>query len=142
MIHPGTNQMVIGPFVVSDTGAIRTIEPLLNKVRLGAMALDIKDPDESVLMVSMDGPLFRVNMNTLETVQIFDLATTLGMKEQPHFKAAWTVNGVFYVGANTWDEADFVEQVRLIVYAIPFRLRAEHCSDVWAPPRPRGTATP
>ena len=112
MIHPGSQQMFIGPFAVDGTGNIRTIEALLNTERLGAMALDVKDPDNYILMVSMDGPLYRVNVETLDTVQIFDLKVTLGMKEQPHFKAAWTVGGLFYVGANTWDEADYVEQVR------------------------------
>lgn len=62
----------------------------------------------------MDGPLWEVDLKTLEATQLFDLVTALNIPissgEQPHFKAAHTMNGQLYVCSNTFEEADFTRR--------------------------------
>jgi hypothetical protein len=123
MIHPGTDQAVIGPYVISSNGTIRTITPLL-AYRIGAMALDTVpggDVSTTVLMHGMDGYLWRVNLVTLQVTTLFDnLPEILGVPsyEQYHGKAAFGVPAspsgdkpLFFLGSNTEFEADQMRQV-------------------------------
>ena len=108
MMHPASDSVVIGPYVISATGVVRTITGLLT-VRIGGMAQHLTDAG-SVYMLGMDGPLWSVNLATLEVVQLFDLVTALQIpaSEQPHFKAAHTMGGKLYVASNTFQEDDFI----------------------------------
>lgn len=62
-------------------------------------------------MLGMDGPLWECNVTSLKCKQLFDLVETLKIPasagEQPHFKAAHTMNGRLVVASNTFEEADF-----------------------------------
>ena len=111
MIHPKTNQIVIGPYVIDTEGNIKIFKDLLSD-RLGGMALHINKPDEMVYLLSMDGPLYEANVVTMEVTKLYDLADVLGINkmsgEQPHFKAAHTsVAGLLYVASNTFEQSDF-----------------------------------
>jgi hypothetical protein len=108
MMHPPTNSIVIGPYVIDAFGNIRTFEALL-LVRVGGMAEHITEPDTRVYMLGMDGPLWDCSLVDMQCVQIFDLVQALNIPasiEQPHFKAAHTMNGTLYVGSNTFEQAD------------------------------------
>ena len=63
-------------------------------------------------MLGMDGPLWECDVWRRTCQQLFDLVTELHIDasegEQPHFKAAHTMNGRLVVASNTFEEADFV----------------------------------
>ena len=112
MLVPGMQSIVIGPYVIDAQGGIRTISALLN-VRIGGMAEHILFPETKVYMLGMDGPLWEVDLVTLETTKLFDLISALDMcsfptkcPEQPHFKAAHSMAGRLWVATNTYEEED------------------------------------
>eukprot|EP00937_MAST-01D_sp_MAST-1D-sp2_P003164 g3164.t1 len=133
MIHHWTDQVVIGPYVIDAQRNIRVIETLLH-VRIGAMAEHLHMPETHVYMVSMDGPLYEVDLTTLAATQLLDLVDALAIPVSadphttgqcyPHFKDAITVHsgtdgkggvpassrggGTLYVASNGYNEADFV----------------------------------
>lgn len=115
MIHPKTNQIVIGPYVVDTNATWRIFKPLL-KDRIGGMAEHILNPDEMVYMLSMDGPLYEANVVTMEVNQLSDLVVELGIPkaagEQPHFKAMHTINDRVFAVSNTFEPEDYVSSSR------------------------------
>jgi len=76
------------------------------------MAEHIDDPENMVYMLGMDGPLWECNVHNMSCTQLFDLVKELGIPkgQQPHFKAAHTMDGVLWVCSNTLNEADFLQQ--------------------------------
>ena len=62
-------------------------------------------------MLGMDGPLWECDVYNMTCQHLFDLVTVLDIDrkagEQPHFKAAHTMNGRLVVTSNTFEEADF-----------------------------------
>ena len=105
LLIPALNSIVIGPYVIDAAGGIRTITALLD-VRIGGMAEHLTDPTR-VYMLGMDGPLWEVDLVTLQTTQLFDMIKELNMctypvscPEQPHFKAAHSMAGVLWVATN------------------------------------------
>ncbi|KAH9500231.1 hypothetical protein Btru_077532 [Bulinus truncatus] len=103
--HRQTNQIIIGAWVVDSSGRIRTFEDLLY-VRVAATAEHLTSPETMVYMLGMDGPLWECDvMMTLNCSQVFDLVEELHIPasqgEQPHFKAAHTMNGRLVVACIT-----------------------------------------
>ena len=79
LIHPKTNQIVIGPYVIDANRNVRVIKNLLG-VRIGATAEHITNPDSMVYMLSMDGPLYEVDISpgkNLNATKLFDLVEIL-----------------------------------------------------------------
>lgn len=113
LLHAPSNQIVIGAWVIDADRNVRAFKDLL-QVRIGGMAMHLTDPDHKVYMLGMDGPLWECNVYLLNCTQIFDLVETLKIPkdqgEQPHFKAAHTMNGRLVVASNTFEEADFLKQ--------------------------------
>lgn len=133
IIHHWTDQIIIGPYVIDKNRNIRTIESLLS-VRIGAVAEHLTKPETHVYMISMDGPLYEVELETLNATLLFDLVDVLKIpvSKDPHttgscyahFKDALTVHtttdgqggipagdnatGTLYVASNGYNEADFV----------------------------------
>ena len=132
MIHHWTDQIVIGPYVIDAQRNIRVITDLLD-VRIGAMAEHLLTPETHVYMVSMDGPLYEVELASLRATKLLDLVDALAIPVSadphttgqcyPHFKDAITVHGgtdgkggipagatggLLYVASNGYNEADFV----------------------------------
>ena len=112
LLIPGMNSIVIGPYIIDAVGGVRTIPSLLH-VRIGGMAEHLLYPETKVYMLGMDGPLWEVDLVTLEAVQLFDMIKALDMcnfpitcPEQPHFKAAYTGGGKLWVATNTYEEQD------------------------------------
>ena len=60
-------------------------------------------------MLGMDGPLWECNVHDLTCHQLYDLVKELSIpvNQQPHFKAAHTMQGRLVVASNTFDQADF-----------------------------------
>ena len=132
MLHHWTDSAIIGPYVIDAHGSFRTITDLLD-VRIGAMAEHLFKPETMVYMVSMDGPLFEVDLATLKATQIANLVDELSIPISkdphttgqcyPHFKDALTVHatadgkggvtnasagGELIVASNGYNEQDFV----------------------------------
>lgn len=112
LIHPATNQIVIGPYLIDANRNIRVIDDLLG-IRIGATAEHITYPDSMVYMLSMDGPLYEVDItqgSPLKAVKLFDLPEILNIPsgEQPHFKAAHTMNETLFVCSNTFTQQDML----------------------------------
>ncbi|GFR66434.1 hypothetical protein ElyMa_001970300 [Elysia marginata] len=109
LLHRQTNRIIIGAWTVDLQGKIRVFEDLLN-VRVGATAEHLEHPDEMVYHLSMDGPLYECSVMTMACKKLFHLPKTLNMPkgEQPHFKAAHTMNGRLVVATNTFFQPDFM----------------------------------
>jgi hypothetical protein len=109
MMHGPTHQIIIGPHVIDTQGNVRTI-PELKDWRLTATMEHLDDPENKVYCLAMDGKLWEVDMHSLQSTLLFELADELGVSKHvmPHFKGAYTNNGRVVVTNNTYDEADFL----------------------------------
>ncbi|XP_064613873.1 LOW QUALITY PROTEIN: uncharacterized protein LOC135477633 [Liolophura sinensis] len=109
IIHKETNQIVIGAWLIDQSGNLKTFEDLLH-VRVAATAEHLTDPANKVYMLGMDGPLWECDVNKLNCTQLFDLVKELDIPsekgEQPHFKAAHTMDNRLVVASNTFEQAD------------------------------------
>lgn len=108
LIHPATNQLLIGPHVIDAQGNVRTIDAFKDH-RLAATMEHLADPKEKVYYLTMEGLLFEVDVRTLEVAQLFDLVKDLEIPagSRPHFKGGHTGQGRVVVANNTYDERDF-----------------------------------
>ncbi|KAH9500230.1 hypothetical protein Btru_077526 [Bulinus truncatus] len=110
ILHRQTNQIVIGAWVIDMAGTVRVFKDLLN-VRVASTAEHLTKPDTMVYMLGMDGPLWECDVTSLICSQVFDLVEELHIPasqgEQPHFKAAHTMNGRLVVASNTFELNDF-----------------------------------
>jgi hypothetical protein len=131
MIHSASNSIIIGPHIIDYKGNVRTI-PVIKDYRLASTMEHLEDPENKVYFLSMEGPMFEVNLHTLEAKQMFDLTEELTVSEkfasataagsvgaihksdysevisrpQPHFKAAHTGCGKVVVANNTFSPKD------------------------------------
>ncbi|XP_041350919.1 uncharacterized protein LOC121369905 [Gigantopelta aegis] len=110
IIHRQSNRIVIGPYTVDTQRRVGVFQDLL-QVRVAATAEHLNEPETKVYMLGMDGPLWECDVYNLTCKQLFDLVQVLDINttagEQPHFKAAHTMNGRLVVTSNTFEEADF-----------------------------------
>ncbi|HUS48478.1 MAG TPA: hypothetical protein VNA25_02755 [Phycisphaerae bacterium] len=108
-VHYPTNQLIIGPHVIDAERNVRTIESLL-EIRLCSTMTHLTDPDRKVYMLGMEGELFELDVGTLKTARLAELAEVLqvpGGQVQAHFKAAYSCFGRVVVANNSYDERDF-----------------------------------
>lgn len=105
-IHWPSKQAFIGPYAISETGEVRTIQSLV-KHRLAATASHLTDP-QKLLFLTMEGLLFEVHTRTLESTQLFDLTKELDWTQGVylHFKAMHTGQGRVIVANNTFEEPE------------------------------------
>ena len=108
MIHPHTNQLIMGPHFITMDGDVRTVAAIQGH-RLTATMLHLTDPARLVYFLTMEGLLFEVDVETLEATQLWDMNKELGLPEdaQPHYKGAHTSQGRIVVANNTYDEPEF-----------------------------------
>jgi len=109
MIHSPSNQLIIGPHIIDERGRVRTIEGVKDH-RLTATMEHLLDPEHKVYFLTMEGLFFEVNVDTLETTQLFDLMEVLeiGARNRCHFKGGYTGNNRVLVTNNTYLESDFL----------------------------------
>lgn len=127
LIHTPSESIIIGPHVIDRHGNVRTIDGVKN-YRLAATMEHLTDPENKVYFLSMEGPMFEVDLNTFKTEQMFDLTEELDIAPkyqdasaassgkivdseskvypQPHFKAGHTGQGRVVVANNTFSELD------------------------------------
>ncbi len=108
MIHPQSNQLIIGPHVIDVQGRVRTIQELVN-VRLTAAMEHLEDPENKVYFLGMEGEFIEVDLRTLLARQLFDLVEELDIPRGtwPHFKGGHTGQGRVVVANNHFDEDDW-----------------------------------
>ena len=107
--HAPSNQLIIGPHVIDTEHNVRTVESLID-VRLCGTATHLQDPEKMVYMLGMEGELFELNVQTLETTFLFDLPKELGTPGEwsCHFKDCYTNHGRLVVVNNDYAEEDFL----------------------------------
>ncbi|WP_235298708.1 hypothetical protein [Portibacter marinus] len=95
MVHQESNQLFLGPYVISKEGNIRVIPYSRMEGRLNAYARHLKDPENMVYMYDMEGMLYEVNVNDLTVNKLF---------HDPlpgwHGKGAYTSQGKLVVSNN------------------------------------------
>ena len=72
MIHQESNQLLIGPYVISSSGDVRVIPIKDMKGRLTAIARHLKDPENKVYYYDMEGMLYEVNVHTLNVKKLYN----------------------------------------------------------------------
>lgn len=108
MVHYPSNQLVIGPHIIDAAHRVRTVDALID-VRLCGTARHLKDPDQMVYMLGMEGELFELDVYTLEVRQLFDLTNELDTPGEfgCHFKDCYSAFGRLVVANNDYSEAEF-----------------------------------
>ena len=109
LVHWDSKQAIIGPHIIDAEGQVRTFKEL-SKHRLTATARHLKDPQNMVYFLTMEGQLYEANVHTLETKHLFDLNKELEIPKgaQPHYKGAHTAQGYLVVANNTYEEAEYL----------------------------------
>lgn len=108
MIHCPSNQLIIGPHVIDARRRIRNIESLYD-VRICSTMSHLKDQENKVYLLGMEGEFFEMDVHTLKTRELFDLKKELDIpgSHWPHFKAGYTAFGRVVIASNTYDHRDF-----------------------------------
>jgi len=110
MIHKESGQLIIGPYFIDKTGNVRAIPYTKMPGRHTATARHLTDPENMVYFQEMEGPLFEVNVHTLETKLLFEKPVT-GW----HAKGAYTGQSR-YIFANN-GEAEVFKINKEMLYA-------------------------
>ncbi|HEY1084173.1 MAG TPA: hypothetical protein VGE29_18050 [Prosthecobacter sp.] len=66
MIHKGTQQLLIGPYVIDAQGKVRVIPPENMPGRLTGNAAHLHDPENKAYYATMEEGLYEVDLRTLE----------------------------------------------------------------------------
>jgi hypothetical protein len=96
MIHRETRQLVMGPYFIDDAGRVRVVDQKKGfPARITAIARHLTDPANKVYMFDMEGPIWEVDVKTLEPRRLF-------VKPVPgwHGKGAYTGQGRLIIGNN------------------------------------------
>ena len=96
MIHRESDQLVMGPYCIDAKGGVRAIDQRKGfPARITAVARHLIDPARKVYMVDMEGPIWEVDVRTLEATRLF-------VKPVPgwHAKGAYTAQGRLIVANN------------------------------------------
>lgn len=106
MIHDETDQLIIGPHLITAEGEVRTV-PELAQVRLAAAARHLSTPETHVYVLGMEGEFFDLDVHTLEVRDLGNICPVLGINGVPHFKDAFTNHGRFVVANNSYYPHDY-----------------------------------
>ena len=96
MIHRESRQLVMGPYFIDDTGQVRAIDQTKGfPARITAIARHLTEPARKVYMIDMEGPIWEVDVRTLEPTRLF-------VKPVPgwHAKGGYTGQGRLIVANN------------------------------------------
>jgi hypothetical protein len=96
LIHWESQQLIIGPYFIDAQGNVRAVDQSRNfPARITAIARHLTDPANKVYMVDMEGPVWEVDVHTLEPRRLF-------VKPVPgwHAKGAYTGQGRLVIGNN------------------------------------------
>ena len=107
-VHWQSNQLFIGPHVIDANGGVRTIDEL-REVRLCSTMRHLRDPENKVYMLGMEGEFYELDVHSLKPTLLDDLTERLQVPDHKyaHFKAAYSNFGRVVVANNSYDERDF-----------------------------------
>ncbi len=99
MVHKESNQAFIGPYAIDLKGNFRFIEAFRDH-RLTATMRHLTDPANRVYMLTMEGHLFEMDVQSLKPTLLVDLVKDLKIAKRPHFKGAVTAQQRVVVANN------------------------------------------
>ena len=108
MIHWESQQLIIGPYFIDANGKVRAVDQTKNfPARITAVARHLTDPANKVYMIDMEGPVWEVDVHTLEPRRLF-------VKSIPgwHAKGAYTSQGRLVMANNGERRAPDLDQLR------------------------------
>ncbi len=103
LVHTESQQAIIGPYAIDMRGRHRVIESLLNH-RVTATMRHLADPAGRVYMLTMEGLLFEMDVETVKTTLVADVVKQFGIDKRPHFKGGFTGQGRVVVANNGFYE--------------------------------------
>ncbi|MCC9643606.1 hypothetical protein LOC71_15075 [Rhodopirellula sp. JC740] len=71
MIHEESKQLLIGHHMIDADGNVRTISPEDMPMRVTAIARHLKDPNNMVYYIDMEGAIWEANVHTLAVKRLF-----------------------------------------------------------------------
>ncbi len=91
-VHAASNQAIVGPYLIDLKGNWTFLEQFANH-RLTATMKHLGDPANLVYMLTMEGLLFELDVNTRKSRQVADLIRECKIGKRPHFKGGFTGQG-------------------------------------------------
>lgn len=108
MVHKESNQMLIGHYVISADGDIRTISIKEMPGRISGVARHLKDPENMVYYYDMEGMLYEVNIHTLDVKRLYK-----NPLPGRHGKGAYTSQGKLFLTNNGEHKGNRAESPKL-----------------------------
>ena len=71
MIHPETEQLIIGPYVIDASGAVRVVPPEVMPGRLTGLARHLEEPGHKVYVATMEEGFYELDLESLEVVELY-----------------------------------------------------------------------
>ena len=95
MIHKESNQLLIAHYVIDGQGKVRVVSPQIMPGRITAFTRHLKDPENWVYVVDMEGIIYELNVHDLEVRKLFH-------KSVPgwHTKGAYVSQGKLVIANN------------------------------------------
>lgn len=103
LVHRESDQAFIGPYAINASGEFRFIPEFKNH-RLTATMRHLSDPENRVYVLSMEGLLFELDVETLKPRLLVDLVKDLKIASRPHFKGGYMGQGRVVVTNNGFYE--------------------------------------
>ena len=95
MIHKESNQLLMAHYIIDGSGKVRAISPQIMPGRVTAFTRHLKDPENWVYVVDMEGMIYELNVHDLEVNKLFH-------KSVPgwHAKGAYVSQGRLVIANN------------------------------------------
>jgi len=71
MIHKESNQLLMAHYVIDQSGKVRAVSPDIMPGRITAFTRHLKDPENWVYVVDMEGMIYELNVYSLEVRKLF-----------------------------------------------------------------------
>lgn len=108
-ILDASGQVNIGPYLIDANGCVRVI-PGLVKYDIASSFRHLTDFDHLFYVLTIDGLLLEVNIDTLDVKQLFDLKNELDFDDpsECHMTAGVSAQGKIFVASNSYTEKDYL----------------------------------
>ncbi len=95
MIHRESNQLLIAHYAINGEGRVRAVSPQVMPGRITAFTRHLKDPENWVYVIDMEGMIYELNVHSLEVNKLFH-------KSVPgwHAKGAYVSQGRLVIANN------------------------------------------
>ncbi len=95
MIHKESNQLLIAHYVIDAQGKVRAVSPQVMPGRITAFTRHLKDPENWVYVIDMEGMIYELNVHSLKVNKLFHKAVP-GW----HAKGAYVSQGRLVIANN------------------------------------------